>query len=459
MKISLNKRLALLICLPVLTIFVALYYLLEYHFIRFNDLEALAAEKVRLESAVDTLLTHSATGEETTALLTDFREVAMNTFSAKSSGLLLARGYIAAARVEAQAGREASAASYYQLGYATASAIPDTDYALPMPSDNVPTARALEEVDHDLYDAMTTYMSRLHERAKNGILIDVWVTVIILLILLPLSIMMSRSISRPIRQIAESLMVASDEIARGSDEISRSSMDLSNGAANSARTLDNSSSLLEEMSTMIQQSASHTGSIDASMKQSHLVMSKGSQSVKDAIDTMHDISKASAQIKKILMNVEEIATQTNLLALNAAVEAARAGEHGKGFSVVSDEIRQLALRSHDAATESADMIADSEASSRAGIELGEKARTDLEFIVETAAEAGRHISEIAAASKEHATGISQLSKLMMELDHITQGHSASSEELAAAAEELAAQSHSMLDITTQLNMIIKGKTS
>ena len=46
---------------------------------------------------------------------------------------------------------------------------------------------------------------------------------------------------------------------------------------------------------------------------------------------------------------------------------------------------------------------------------------------------------------------------MVELDGITQGHSASSEELAAAAEELAAQSHSMLDITSELNVIIKGE--
>lgn len=149
---------------------------------------------------------------------------------------------------------------------------------------------------------------------------------------------------------------------------------------------------------------------------------QGSAAINNAIESIELISKSSGQIAKIVGVIGELASQTNLLAFNAAIEAARAGEHGVGFSVVAEEVRKLAERSAEAATEISRLIEESSDRVAHGTERSQTARAAFEGIVKSVEKTTRSISQIADSASTQEDVTLKVVSMIGELASSTRAH-------------------------------------
>ena len=196
---------------------------------------------------------------------------------------------------------------------------------------------------------------------------------------------------------------------------------------------------------MIRTTAEHAQKAKALAGEAHEAAQAGSRTMIEMTQSMAAIDTSSAEVAKIVKNIDEIAFQTNILALNAAVEAARAGEQGRGFAVVASEVRNLAGRSATAAKEIKALIQDSVRKVDEGSNLVTQSGATLEQIVSSVKKVTDIVAEIAAASNEQSGGIEQVNKAVMQLDELTQQNAALVEQASAASQSMAEQARALND--------------
>lgn len=177
-----------------------------------------------------------------------------------------------------------------------------------------------------------------------------------------------------------------------------------------------------------------------------------SDQMKQMLEAMDEISKATEEIQIIIGTIEDIAFQTNILALNASVEAARAGEAGRGFAVVADEVRNLAGKSAEASLETSKLIERSTAAVGNGMRYADSASEALESVVEQTNEIDGIIVDINERSHEQETYIEDVSgKIHLVADYVSSA-AANAEESAAASEELNGQATALKDMLANFGL-------
>ncbi len=264
------------------------------------------------------------------------------------------------------------------------------------------------------------------------------------------------SIKKLLTRIVNGLSSGAEQVAAASSQVSGASQSLAEGATEQAAGLEETSSSLEEMSSMTKQNADNAQQANTLAAESQKSAQAGSDAMQRMSQAIDDIQKSADETAKIIKVIDEIAFQTNLLALNAAVEAARAGEAGKGFAVVAEEVRNLAMRSAEAAKNTSGMIEESVKNSRNGVEISSEVSKELDKIVTSIQQTGHLVDEISAASAEQAQGIDQVNTAVSQMDKVTQQNAANAEESASASEELSAQAEQMQAIVHELVRLVNG---
>jgi methyl-accepting chemotaxis protein len=275
-----------------------------------------------------------------------------------------------------------------------------------------------------------------------------------------LAIFIIRSTNKVLNRVAGDLGEGSTQVAAASGQVSGSSQSLAQGASEQAAALEETTSALEEMGSMTKKNAETAEQASQLSAETQTAANQGNEAMNKMSAAIQEIEKSAAETAKIIKVIDEIAFQTNLLALNAAVEAARAGEAGKGFAVVAEEVRNLAMRSAEAAKNTASLIEGSVNNAKNGVAINVEVAKTLNNITVAATKVNALVNEIAAASKEQAQGIGQVNTAVAEMDKVTQSNAANAEESAAAAEELSSQAEQMRHVVQDLLALVGGaKTS
>jgi methyl-accepting chemotaxis protein len=267
------------------------------------------------------------------------------------------------------------------------------------------------------------------------------------------------AVNKALGEITANLDRGALQTAAAARQVSMASNQLSSGASEQASSVEETSTSLEEMSSMIRSTADNAQKAKALATEARADAQNGTNTMEEMMAAMTAIDTSSAEVAKIVKNIDEIAFQTNILALNAAVEAARAGEAGAGFAVVADEVRSLAQRSAAAAKETAEKIEAAIANSRSGSQCSVRVGESLKQIAEKVAATDALVADIATAANEQAQGIQQVNTAMGQMDKVTQSNASSAEESASAAEELDTQAETMKDLVSQLRTLVGGAST
>lgn len=339
-------------------------------------------------------------------------------------------------------------------------------------------------------------ISQTHDVMSHSLL---WFTALALVGSALYSFFFVSRIGKEFSRIIMQLFSEAQQMRESVKDISDAAGRLAQATTEQASALQETAASIEEMNAMIKKSAeSAQRSRDVAQK-SRNVATQGKVSVEEMMIAIEDIHQSHDSIMKAIDEshrefsgivkviseigqktkvINDIVFQTKLLSFNASVEAARAGEHGKGFAVVAEEVGSLAQMSGNAAKEISGMLEQSIkkvegivnntrekvdgliSQGRKKVEAGSlvaKACGDvLEEVVQHVTHLNNMVEEISTASQEQSQGISEITRAINQLDHVTHSNAITSQQTASAAVQLDSQTQSTLSYVDQLHEIVNG---
>ena len=259
-------------------------------------------------------------------------------------------------------------------------------------------------------------------------------------------------LKRQLVETMQSVSDASNQVAAGAGNLTEASQSLAEGATDQAGAVEEMQATITTISDDIRITANSAGESYNQARTYAEEAERSHKEMKAMMDAMSRINDASQQVGNIISEIEDIASQTNLLSLNASIEAARAGEAGRGFSVVADQIRQLAEQSANSAAETRTLIETSLNAIADGSKTVDIVNDSINRVVEgieLIAQSSKSISEMA---NEQAEAMKQAEQGVSQISEVVQSNSATAQETSATSEELSAQATTLDSLISKFRL-------
>jgi methyl-accepting chemotaxis protein len=246
-----------------------------------------------------------------------------------------------------------------------------------------------------------------------------------------------------LRSLIGSVMESTAAIHTGSSEIASASEDLARRTEANAASLEETSAAVAQMDDRLRTMASSAGRTVERADGAISTVSGGRAIADEAMQAMTRVADSSKGIDSVIEGLDKIAFQTRVLAMNAAVEAGRAGEAGRGFAVVADLVSALAMRSEEEAGRARDQLTATQTDIVTAVEMVQKVDGALANISNDVSEVHTLLAEMANDNAAQSTAISQISTAIGTMDQSTQQNAAMVEQTSAAARNLSSEVSSL----------------
>ena len=280
--------------------------------------------------------------------------------------------------------------------------------------------------------------------------------VILLLTALIIYLIIRSLINRPLTNTTEMLHQVSESIDSAAIHLTAASTSLAEASSEQAASIEETSATMNETAAMVQQTVNNTFQAKELTDDAGKTMMEVLNREDELVKSMNDLNVSSIEISKVVSTISDIAFQTNILSLNASVEATRAGESGRSFMVVAEEVRSLAQRSSQSASDTDVMVRNNQS-------LTGQSMNNMNLVTRMLGEVGKKaqntavlLNDISVASEEQLRGIQQVNIALSDMEKATQASAAISEQSATAATNLQDQTDHLRQVYEDIYRLVNG---